>query len=677
MHGASVAKTNLSEGIPAPFCGHPAFNSHPDDIDPITAADIFGFAAPGRPDLAAVQSLRASGVLGSGEGAMAAAVQAAMLAEGFVSDSIDQVVDAGISVLDPNSKMAAICKQAKQLASDRKNNFYTVRRILLSQWRSKSGCPLTKPGSREVGKDAKLNTALIIASLLTGGGAYYNTLSNAFRSGENAAIVVPATAAVLGVMLGQKNLPQTMHSGLDYSMLFSGTNFGFAQIPAALESYMRTLLSANNGSLIATPYNDEIIKPGKPEQFALNPLFKSTLPPASKAAPIKLKAKGNKLTLSRTGLKPSESVLWLFGDGGSAGGNKAVHSYAKPGLYQVSCRITDSLPMRASLVTNFLFKTASGRQKGTVFFQTRTRGTIDSLARESKRIKLRTETGTYITEKTARIEAENGGTEAVTPYFPNEESNGFYLKTGTNLLVTKAKDQQNNSVAGQVLKHPNPLKVVKTENLVVTDCDETKYPWATCDYKPLLHLLRGTYEGPEDISVLFKAAAGPEALYLLMKVTDNEAEAVGNKKPQPESYNDSLPNLGHTEAIDLFISQLPDAAAGKKQPVNKHLTLQLADLGLSMAGKKMELNTGKSSPAIKRTGTARKGIIEWSIPWKSIGFPNPVSGGYNGAAPDAFLFNLLVTDRDGSGQPKTLAWSITDAFIGAIPEGQCGTAHIR
>ena len=109
-----VAYRNLLDGI-APMSAGAVRNPFKEWIGALIRVDVYGWINPGNPKLAAQMAVKDAWLSHRRNGLYGAAMYAAMCATAMVSKDIDAVLDAGFSVVPPDSHTFAACNYARIL----------------------------------------------------------------------------------------------------------------------------------------------------------------------------------------------------------------------------------------------------------------------------------------------------------------------------------------------------------------------------------------------------------------------------------------------------------------------------------------------------------------------------------------------------------------------------------
>jgi ADP-ribosylglycohydrolase len=111
-----IVYRNLLDGLPATEVGS-LNNPFKEWIGALIRTDVYGWVNPGKPKLAAQMAYRDAWLSHRRNGLYGAAMSAAMCAMAMVSKDIDQVIDAGMMVLPPESEIFEACAFARELGN--------------------------------------------------------------------------------------------------------------------------------------------------------------------------------------------------------------------------------------------------------------------------------------------------------------------------------------------------------------------------------------------------------------------------------------------------------------------------------------------------------------------------------------------------------------------------------
>jgi hypothetical protein len=191
----------------SPFDWHwVATHSNPfrEDIDGAIRADSYGYAAPGRPDVAAAlawQDVRISSVK---NGIYCCMFYAAMIAAAFALDDPLAVVEAGLAEIPATSRLYAAAKQVIEIC--RRHGFQSdrIEEVLAAIYDT-------------FGDDdcsTLCNMAAIVSALLMGGGDFQKVITYCVMAGFDSDSTGATAGSLAGAMLGAKRLPDKWVSPL-------------------------------------------------------------------------------------------------------------------------------------------------------------------------------------------------------------------------------------------------------------------------------------------------------------------------------------------------------------------------------------------------------------------------------------------------------------------------------
>ncbi|QMV00992.1 ADP-ribosylglycohydrolase family protein [Devosia sp. D6-9] len=131
-----TAYRNLRAGIPAPQSGSIAQNGTTvaEQIGGQIFIDSWGWVHPGEPQKAADASARAASVAHDGEGLNGARFCAAAIAAAFVSKTIEEVIEAGLATISPDSLYAKVCRAVLAHYAAHPDDWRSCRDMLTADW---------------------------------------------------------------------------------------------------------------------------------------------------------------------------------------------------------------------------------------------------------------------------------------------------------------------------------------------------------------------------------------------------------------------------------------------------------------------------------------------------------------------------------------------------------------
>ena len=159
-----------------------------------TRADLYGYAAPGRPDLAAALAYRDAALSHSKNGVYSAMLMAAMIAWAFRTDNLEEIVQVGLSVIPANCRLAEAVRDV------------LAARARSSDWELAYEQLLLKYGSYSPIHTIN-NMAWVVLSLLFCEGDLDRALGMAVCCGMDTGSNAASVGSLMGVILGSSRIP--------------------------------------------------------------------------------------------------------------------------------------------------------------------------------------------------------------------------------------------------------------------------------------------------------------------------------------------------------------------------------------------------------------------------------------------------------------------------------------
>lgn len=212
-HANLAARRALRRGVPATLSGTPAYNVHANDIDFQIESDFIGLMSPGLPLFAADLCLRVGRVMNYGDGILGGVFVSGMYAAAFFESDPRAIVEAGWTLLPPESPYAQIIRDVLDWSAEHPDDWQRVWRLIEDKWDRNDPCP--EGALTPFNIDAKLNGAYIALGLLYGHGDFAKTMEIATRSGQDSDCNPSNAAGILGVVLGYTGIPEKWKQGLD------------------------------------------------------------------------------------------------------------------------------------------------------------------------------------------------------------------------------------------------------------------------------------------------------------------------------------------------------------------------------------------------------------------------------------------------------------------------------
>lgn len=162
--------------------------------------EIFALAAPGMPEVAEKLGLHYTRVVIDGEPAQGAQLFTAMIAEAFITEDIQQVLEAGIKALDEKSETYKAVQDVIKWYNQYPDDWKETREKIKNKYHDANGnLPINNDG---------VNTSAIIAAYLYGQGDFLETMKLAFNIGWDADCNAATVETILGVMYGYEWMEQ-------------------------------------------------------------------------------------------------------------------------------------------------------------------------------------------------------------------------------------------------------------------------------------------------------------------------------------------------------------------------------------------------------------------------------------------------------------------------------------
>lgn len=180
--------------IKPPMTGYISFNPWAEfNVSGQFLSETYGLLAPAMPQTAAKIGLHYTKVAIDNEPAQTTQLFTAMIATAFVENDINQILNAGIASIDPQSNTLKIINDVKEWHRQNPKNWREARRLLKEKYTQEAGRTRDRNGT-------ELNTGAIIMAFLYGEGDFSETLKLSFNLGWDA----DCNAATLGTILGAK-----------------------------------------------------------------------------------------------------------------------------------------------------------------------------------------------------------------------------------------------------------------------------------------------------------------------------------------------------------------------------------------------------------------------------------------------------------------------------------------
>ncbi len=205
-HANQAARNNIINNILPPQSGHWKYNPHADDIDFQIEADFAGLMSPGMVNAAARICDTVGHIMNYGDGWYGGVYVAALYANAFVLNDLEEIVTQSLEVIPPQSEfyqcIEDVIKWWKTYPDDWKQTWFEVQK----KWSEDVGCPDGVFSAFNI--DAKINAAYVVIGLLYGEGDYGQTLEISTRCGLDSDCNPATAGGVLGTLLGYEHIPE-------------------------------------------------------------------------------------------------------------------------------------------------------------------------------------------------------------------------------------------------------------------------------------------------------------------------------------------------------------------------------------------------------------------------------------------------------------------------------------
>ena len=189
-----VFLNNIQRGIQPPLSG--TWNNRfffESEGCPIRS-EIWGLVCPGNPVLAADYARKDAQLDHGGASVLCEMFLAAADAAAFFDDDVDRVLDAGLSVLPPNSVVHRMVNETRAICAAHPR-FEDAWRMVVRRF-----------GDRDASK-AIMNQAIVVMALILGCGDFAETMRLAVNSGWDTDCTAATSGALLGIMHGASIFP--------------------------------------------------------------------------------------------------------------------------------------------------------------------------------------------------------------------------------------------------------------------------------------------------------------------------------------------------------------------------------------------------------------------------------------------------------------------------------------
>ncbi len=190
------ARQLMDLGIDPPLTGKIALNPWADfNISGQFLSESFGLMCPGLPRSAARLGLHYTHVGIEAEPAQVTQFVTTMIATAFTTNSIDDIVAAGLAAVDPACVIRRVVNDVRTWHRQNPAEWQTTRRLVKEKYTQFNGAERDRNGH-------ELNTASMVAALLYGRGDFVRTAIAAFNFGWDADNNAATACTAVGVLKG-------------------------------------------------------------------------------------------------------------------------------------------------------------------------------------------------------------------------------------------------------------------------------------------------------------------------------------------------------------------------------------------------------------------------------------------------------------------------------------------
>lgn len=221
-HANGQARQNLLEGVPPGLAGHPYCSPHADDIDFQIECDFIGIVSPGLSKAALKIADKVGHLMNYGDGYYAGAFLSALYSYAYFETNMVKMIQLALKAIPAESEYAKIINDILVWYAEEPDDWRATWQKVEDKWNHDT-CPWAKsdplPTQKDVRTDAfniqgHFNGAYILLGLLYGKGDYLQAISICTRCGQDTDSNVANCGGIMGVMLGNDGLPDTVHAEL-------------------------------------------------------------------------------------------------------------------------------------------------------------------------------------------------------------------------------------------------------------------------------------------------------------------------------------------------------------------------------------------------------------------------------------------------------------------------------
>lgn len=172
--------------------------------------DSYGYAAPGNPELAAEFAHRDARISHAKNGLYGAMFCAAMIAAAFTSDSIDEIIEAGLAEIPSTSRLYADMRKTIEICAAHGNRFEAFEAVIEAIYVEFGHYDPVHTNN---------NAALCVAALILGGGDFHRAVTFAVMGGWDTDCNGATVGSIMGAMLGVGGIPEHWSGRLNDTLM--------------------------------------------------------------------------------------------------------------------------------------------------------------------------------------------------------------------------------------------------------------------------------------------------------------------------------------------------------------------------------------------------------------------------------------------------------------------------
>ena len=332
-HANMQGRKNLRNGLLPPDSGSAQYNPHADDIDWQIECDFLGMMYPGLVNDVASRSFEIGHIMNYGDGVYGGVFIAAMHAAAYHSESIEDIVRAGLAVIPENTRFRSLIEDVID-AYERGFTWQENWRMLEDEWADTDKCPEGAGAALNI--DAKLNSGYVAIGLLYGNGDLGETIKISTRCGQDSDCNPSSAASILGNYYGLSWIEDKYKRELDWDgRHFSNTEYTFRDVVELSLQQTKEILELSGAvcedGIWSIPLEDNTIEVTWEQWEDGLSAFLEVTGGENLSATINLEIYENGESL--------ESVHIDMGDGFALDTVPLTYNYEEPGEYIVKCEV--------------------------------------------------------------------------------------------------------------------------------------------------------------------------------------------------------------------------------------------------------------------------------------------------------------------------------------------------